>query len=68
VHLELLIPPLSKTYPLSEVGEATRSVQLNRHVGKVGIRCLAPADGTGIQALELRERYAERALRLFREF
>jgi crotonyl-CoA reductase len=48
-------PTLSKVYPLDEAGTATTDVQRNRHQGKVGVLCLAPAEGLGITDPELRE-------------
>ncbi|HEY5834603.1 hypothetical protein [Streptomyces sp.] len=36
---------LSGVYPLQEGAEAARTVQLNRHVGKLGVLCLEPAPG-----------------------
>src|SRR6185312_1321881 len=43
-----LQPALSRVYPLAEVGEAVRLVQNNGHIGKVGVLCLAPAEGLGV--------------------
>ncbi|HEY3969809.1 MAG TPA: crotonyl-CoA carboxylase/reductase [Solirubrobacteraceae bacterium] len=61
-----IIPALSKVYSLAEVGEAAREVQLNRHVGKVGVLCLAEREGLGVEDPELRESIGERRLGLFR--
>ncbi len=61
------MPTLSKVYPLEQVGEAAREVQLNRHVGKVGVLCLAEREGLGIEDPELRASIGEERLRLFRE-
>jgi crotonyl-CoA reductase len=58
-----LVPVVSEVYPLAEVGEATRLVQLNRHIGKVGVLCLAPEAGLGVTAPELRARIGEDAMR-----
>jgi crotonyl-CoA reductase len=63
-----IVPTLSTVYPLDEVGEAAREVQLNRHVGKVGVLCLAEEEGLGIEDEEKRERVGEDRLRLFRDF
>ncbi|ONK11249.1 crotonyl-CoA carboxylase/reductase [Streptomyces sp. MP131-18] len=51
-----LTPVLSAVYPLTEAAEAARLVQLNRHTGKVGVRCLAPREGLGVTDPELRAR------------
>ena len=48
IGLGRLHPTLSSVYPLDEVAEATRAVQLNQHIGKVGVLCLAPKPGLGI--------------------
>jgi crotonyl-CoA reductase len=51
-----LSPILSEVFPLKEVGEAARLVQMNRHTGKVGVLCLAPQEGLGITDPVLREK------------
>jgi crotonyl-CoA reductase len=43
-----IVPALSTVYRLAEIGEAARLVQENRHVGKVGVLCLAPEQGLGV--------------------
>jgi crotonyl-CoA reductase len=63
-----ILPTLSKVYPLEQVGEAAREVQLNRHVGKVGVLCLAEREGLGVEDPELRASVGEERLGLFREF
>jgi crotonyl-CoA reductase len=63
-----IVPALSKVFPLTQVGEAAREVQLNRHVGKIGVLCLAPREGLGIENPELRASIGEQRLGLFREF
>ncbi len=63
-----VVPTLSSLFPLSEVGEATRLVQLNQHIGKVGVLCLAPERGLGVTAPELRARIGEDALNPLRSF
>ncbi len=67
VRLGMLVPTLSAVYPLSDVAGATRAVQLNLHVGKVGVLCLAPCEGLGVADPRLRQRVGERRLRLFRD-
>jgi crotonyl-CoA reductase len=46
-RLGMIMPVVSAVYPLAEVGEATRLVQMNNHVGKVAVLGLAPEHGTG---------------------
>jgi crotonyl-CoA reductase len=63
-----ILPTLSKVYRLEQVGEAAREVQLNRHVGKVGVLCLAEREGLGIEDPQLRASIGEDRLGIFREF
>jgi crotonyl-CoA reductase len=58
-------PTLSRTYPLEQTGQAAYDVHRNLHQGKVGVRCLAPADGLGVRDPELRERHID-AINRFR--
>jgi crotonyl-CoA reductase len=67
LELGLVVPALSRVYPLDEVAEATRSVQQNTHAGKIGVLCLAPREGLGIEDPLLRERIGEARLHLFRD-
>lgn len=48
LDLGMLAPVLTALYPLRDIGEAVRHVQLNRHTGKVGVLCLAPRPGLGV--------------------
>jgi crotonyl-CoA reductase len=59
-------PVLSRTYSLDEVGEAAHQVHQNRHVGKIGIRCLPQREGLGVRDPAMRARYIDR-ITLFRE-
>jgi crotonyl-CoA reductase len=67
LELGLVVPALSRVHPLDQVAEATRSVQLNAHSGKVGVLCLAPQEGLGVRDHALRERIGESRLHLFRD-
>lgn len=62
-----IVPTLSKVYPLAQVAAAAREVQLNRHVGKVGVLCLAEREGLGVEDPALRASIGEQRLNLFRE-
>ncbi|MFF7333608.1 crotonyl-CoA carboxylase/reductase [Streptomyces sp. NPDC008150] len=66
LRLGMVVPALSTVYPLEQAGEATRSVQLNRHEGKVGLLVLADGEDQGVEDRDLRERTGEDRLRLFR--
>ena len=43
-----VLPPLSAVYTLENVGEAAYQVHHNLHEGKIGVLCLAPEEGLGI--------------------
>jgi crotonyl-CoA reductase len=58
-------PTLSKTYPLEQTGQAAWEVHRNLHQGKVGVLCLAPAEGLGVRDAALRARH-EDAINRFR--
>lgn len=59
-------PTLSATYPLAEVGRAAAEMAANRHHGKLGVLCLAPTAGLGVDDPGLRARVGEARLGLFR--
>ncbi len=59
-------PILSAVHPLEDVGEAASSVHKNLHEGKIGVLCLAPEEGLGIDDPELREQVGEDRITLFR--
>jgi crotonyl-CoA reductase len=61
-----ILPPLSATYDLTEVGEAAWQVHKNLHEGKIAVRCLAEQDGLGIDDPERRAAIGEDRLTVFR--
>lgn len=61
-----ILPTLSAVYPLAEVSRAAAAMDANRHVGKLGVLCLAPAEGLGIDDPELREQVGEIPINRFR--
>jgi crotonyl-CoA reductase len=61
-----VVPALSRVYGLDDVAEAVRCVQVNEHLGKVGVLCAVDEQGLGIDDWRLRERVGEDRLRLFR--
>ncbi len=67
IEMGMIVPALSKVYGLKQVGQAARDVQLNRHVGKVGVLCLAEGEGLGVEDHELRASIGEERLAMFRE-
>lgn len=60
LDLGMIHPILTETFPLSDTGEAVHRVHSNAHVGKLGVLCLAPRDGLGVQDAERREHLAGR--------
>ena len=59
-------PCLSAVFPLTEVGDAALQVHHNQHEGKIGVLCLAPEEGLGIDDPEFREKVGEDKITLFR--
>ena len=59
-------PLLSAVYPLEGVGDAALRVHRNDHEGKIGILCLAPREGLGIDDPEKRDRIGEDKITVFR--
>jgi len=66
VCLGRIQPILSAVYPLDAVGEAAFQVHRNLHEGKIGVLCLAPSEGLGIDDPVLREQVGEERITLFR--
>jgi crotonyl-CoA reductase len=64
----LIHPTLSQTYPLAETGSAAYDVHKNLHQGKVGVLCLAPEEGLGVEpeAAEFRAKHLD-AINRFRD-
>jgi crotonyl-CoA reductase len=61
----MIHPTLSKAYRLDDVGQAALDVHQNAHQGKVGVLCLAPAEGLGVHNQELRGQHLD-AINRFR--
>ena len=61
-----ILPPLSAVHTLDNVGDAAYQVHQNLHEGKIGVLCLAPEEGLGIDDHELRDRVGEDRITLFR--
>ncbi|HXQ60395.1 MAG TPA: crotonyl-CoA carboxylase/reductase [Acidimicrobiales bacterium] len=61
-----VVPLLSAVYPLESVGEAAFQVHRNLHEGKIGVLCLAPGEGLGIDDPDLRARVGEDRITVFR--
>ena len=61
-----IVPPLSAVFDLEHAGEAAYQVHHNLHEGKIGVLCLAPSEGMGIDDPEARARIGEDRITLFR--
>jgi crotonyl-CoA reductase len=66
IALGKIQPILSAVHPLEEVGEAANAVHHNAHEGKIGVLCLAPEEGLGIDDPELRDKVGEDKITMFR--
>ncbi|MFM7537701.1 MAG: crotonyl-CoA carboxylase/reductase [Acidimicrobiales bacterium] len=66
IKLGKIQPLLSAVYPLVDTGEAARRIHRNEHEGKIGVLCLAPREGLGIDDPELRAKIGEDRITLFR--
>ncbi len=62
----MIQPLLSDVVPLPETGEAARRIHRNEHEGKLGVLCLAPEGGLGIDDAAFRETVGESKITLFR--
>jgi len=59
-------PILSAVHDLAHTGEATWQMHSNQHEGKIGVLCLAPEEGLGIDDPDLRAQIGEDKITLFR--
>jgi crotonyl-CoA reductase len=59
-------PGLSEVFELDQTGEAVRQVHQNAHEGKIGVLCLSPAKGLGIDDPEFRAKVGEKRITVFR--
>jgi crotonyl-CoA reductase len=66
ISLGRIQPLLSAVHPLEQVGDAALKIHRNEHEGKIGVLCLAPEEGLGIDDPERRERIGEDRITLFR--
>ena len=66
IALGKIQPILSAVYPLEETGEAAFQVHKNLHEGKLGVLCLAPQEGLGVDDPEFRATVGEDRITLFR--
>jgi crotonyl-CoA reductase len=67
-QLGKLQPALTKVFGLDDAPEAAHGLQANTHVGKVGVLCLAPEEGLGVEDPERRAAIGEARIEMFRKF
>jgi crotonyl-CoA reductase len=68
IEMGMLHPALTSVYALDEVAEGAHRLQTNAHIGKVGVLCLAPEEGLGIEDPERRAEIGESRIRMFRKY
>ena len=61
----MIHPVMSQVFTLADVGEAAYQVHNNMHEGKLGVLCLAPQEGLGVDDQALRDKCGDK-LHLFR--
>jgi crotonyl-CoA reductase len=66
ISLGRIQPLLSAVHPLEQVGDAALKIHRNEHEGKIGVLCLAPEEGLGIDDPERRDRIGVDRITLFR--
>jgi crotonyl-CoA reductase len=61
-------PALSKVFSLDDAAQAAHELEANTHVGKVGVLCLAPEEGLGIEDPAKRAEIGAAQIETFRKF
>ena len=56
----MIHPVMSQVFTLDQVGEASYQVHNNMHEGKLGVLCLAPQEGLGVDDPELRAKVGDK--------
>jgi crotonyl-CoA reductase len=56
----MIQPVMSQVFDLTQTGEAAYQVHHNMHEGKLGILCLSPQEGLGVDDHELRAKVADK--------
>lgn len=59
-------PLLTEVFTLDQTGQAALSIHRNEHEGKLGVLCLAPSEGLGIDDPERRAEIGEDKITVFR--
>jgi crotonyl-CoA reductase len=61
-------PALSQVVGLDDVAETAHEMERNSHVGKIGVLCMAPEEGLGVDDDVRRERLGGPEIELFRKY
>jgi crotonyl-CoA reductase len=56
----MIHPVMSQVFTLEQTGEASYQVHNNMHEGKLGVLCLSPKEGLGVDDQELRAKVADK--------
>jgi crotonyl-CoA reductase len=62
----MIQPLLTAVYPLEQTGEAALQIHRNAHEGKIGVLCMAPTEGLGIDDPAKRARIGEDTITFWR--
>jgi crotonyl-CoA reductase len=68
IGLGKLQPALSRVIELDDVAQGAHELDANTHVGKVGVLCLAPEEGLGVEDPELRAAIGVERIEMFRRY
>lgn len=68
IQMGRLQPALTRVVGLDEAPEGAYSLQANTHVGKVGVLCLAPQEGLGVEDPARRAEIGADRIELFRKY
>jgi crotonyl-CoA reductase len=68
IEMGRIKPALSKVVALDDVPEIAHEMELNTHMGKVGVLCMAPEEGLGVEDRDRRLEIGESEIELFRKF
>jgi crotonyl-CoA reductase len=68
IDMGKLQPALSRVVRLEDAPQAAHDLEANTHMGKVGVLCMAPEEGLGVEDPEKRAAIGESKIEMFRQF
>jgi crotonyl-CoA reductase len=68
VNLGTVKPALSTVGALDDIAEIAHEMERNSHMGKVGVLCMAPEEGLGVEDQARRDELGAADIELFRKF